>query len=65
MKRGQRLISNAARRDVDDAVEAGFVDRVMHEAHERDDVLDFAASVKSLCAHEAIGKPRLQEGFFN
>ena len=64
MQGHQGLVADAARRDVDDAVQAGFIGRVVDEAQEGDHILDLAASVEPLRADQAIGQARLQEGFF-
>ena len=60
----QGFVPNAARRDVDDAIQAGFIGGIMNEAEEGDDILDFPAPIESLRADESIRKPRLEERFF-
>ena len=64
MKRHQCFIADAARWNIDDPIQAGFIGGIVNEAHESDDVFDFASSIESLRADQTIRKPRLQECFF-
>ena len=59
------LVADAARRDVDHPVERDLIRRVVDQAQEGDHILDFAPAVEPLRAHQPVGQPRLQEGFFN
>ncbi len=61
----QGFVANAARRDVDDPIQAGFVGGVMGQAQEGDDVLDLAAPVEPLRTDKAVRQPRLEEGFLD
>ena len=61
----QRLLADAARRHVDDALEADAVVGVMDQAQVGQQVLDLAPFVEAYPAHQRVGHSRVDEGLFH
>ncbi len=61
---GHRLLTDTARRHVDDALECGVVVRIVNQAQVGHRILDFGALEKAQAAVDAIGDVGAQKGLF-